>query len=310
MGSSVSIFEGSGSAAGLHSGEMEPVQVVQPAGISVAWRKLLTQAELAAPLIRVGVIEGERGSGKQTLARCLFRRLGLPNASFQCREAREWLATDGDPDSIRGFLYLDRVDLLTSPGQNLLLNVVRAIENFASSRVVLLVSSQNSLRQMAAQGLFRLDLALRLTAVRFAVPALRERREDIAPLAQTLLDHLCMRYQQGPVTLGPGSLAHLLQHDWPGNVDELAGVLELALLEAVNGVILPGNLLLKSGAEPEAKAKPAVAPEDMSLDAVIRQHVQYVLHLNHGNKLRAARQLHISRSTLYRILGNESVLAY
>ena len=54
---------------------------------------------------------------------------------------------------------------------------------------------------------------------------------------------------------------------------------------------------------------PAARAEDLSLDAIIRHHVQYVLDLNRGNKLRAARQLCISRSTLYRILGNETILA-
>ncbi len=112
------------------------------------------------------------------------------------------------------------------------------------------------------------------------------------------------------MALGPGSLARLLQHDWPGNIRELAGVLELALMEAVNGVILPENLALNGVAEPQIHAKPPVAADNLSLDAVIRRHVQYVLGLNHGNKLRAARQLHISRSTLYRILGNESLLAH
>ena len=60
-------------------------------------------------------------------------------------------------------------------------------------------------------------------------------------------------------------------------------------------------------AQPEPQ--PVTRPDNLSLDAVIRHHVQYVLDLNRGNKLRAARQLAISRSTLYRILGNESLLA-
>ncbi len=58
------------------------------------------------------------------------------------------------------------------------------------------------------------------------------------------------------------------------------------------------------------EAHPPAAGENLSLDATIRHHVQYVLDLNRGNKLRAARQLCISRSTLYRILGNESILAH
>jgi two-component system response regulator AtoC len=163
---------------------------------------------------------------------------------------------------------------------------------------------------MAGQGLLLPDLAFRLTAIRFAIPPLRQRREDIAPLAQSLLERICSRYQQRPVVLGPGALARLLQHNWPGNVRELAAVLETALLEAVNGVIHVGDLALASGAEALPEGQAAVHSQNLSLDAVIRQHVQYVLDLNRGNKLRAARQLAISRSTLYRILGNESFLAH
>ena len=162
---------------------------------------------------------------------------------------------------------------------------------------------------MAGQGLLLPDLAFRLTSIRFAIPPLRQRREDIAPLAQCLLDRICTRYQQRPVLLGPGTLARLLQHPWPGNIRELAGVLETALLEADNGVILSSNLALPTESDQPVSARPASQLDDLSLDAVIRNHVQYVLDLNHGNKLRAARQLSISRSTLYRILGNESLLA-
>src|SRR5580658_8773911 len=100
---------------------------------------------------------------------------------------------------------------------------------------------------MAGQGLLLPDLAFRLSAVRFAVPSLRLRREDIAPLAQSLLERICARYQQRPVLLGPGTLARLLQHAWPGNVRELASVLEAAMLEADNGVIRPVDLALPEG---------------------------------------------------------------
>ena len=284
-------------------------QTWQVVGISAAWRKLLMQAEMAAPHLQVASIEGEHGSGKHTLARYLFQRSPLSTTAFQRRDAREWLATDADPATLAGFTYLDRVDLLAPPGQGLLLGVLRALQDRPPGRAVLLASSQTPLRQMAGQGLLLPDLAFRLTSIRFAIPPLRQRREDIAPLAQCLLDRICTRYQQRPVLLGPGTLARLLQHPWPGNIRELAGVLETALLEADNGVILSSNLALPTESDQPVSARPASQLDDLSLDAVIRNHVQYVLDLNHGNKLRAARQLSISRSTLYRILGNESLLA-
>jgi DNA-binding NtrC family response regulator len=296
----------------IDSGSAAPV-----AGVSAAWRKLLMQAEMAAPHLQVATIEGEHGSGKHTLARYLFSRSPLARSIFQRRDAREWLATDADPATLAGFMYLDRVDLLAPPGQGLLLAVLKSLQDFPPGRAILLASSQISLRQMAGQGLLMPDLAFRLTAIRFAIPPLRQRREDVAPLAQALLERLCARYQQRPVVFGPGVMARLLQHNWPGNVRELASVLENALLEAANGVIRPGDLALPDGPQSQfenqtalrADLLPATRPAGLSLDAVIRHHVQYVLDLNRGNKLRAARQLAISRSTLYRILGNQSFLA-
>jgi DNA-binding NtrC family response regulator len=296
-------------ASGFTLVEMDSPQSIQLVGVSAAWRKLITQADMAGPHIQVAAIEGEHGTGKHSLARYLFSRSNLTNNSFQRRDAREWLVTDADPATLAGFTFLDRVDLLAPPGQGLLLGVLKALQDRPAGRAVLLASSQTSLRQMAGQGLLLPDLAFRLAAVRFAIPPLRLRREDIAPLAQSLLERICIRYQQRPVLLGPGALARLLQHNWPGNVRELAAVLETALLEAANGVIRPEDLALPTSEERLIETHPIARPDNLSLDAVIQQHVQYVLDLNKGNKLRTARQLCISRSTLYRILGNESLLA-
>lgn len=298
------------SVSGLTLVEMESAHDLQPVGVSAAWRKLLMQADMAAPHVQVAAIEGEHGTGKHMLARYLFSRSSLSTGSFQRRDAREWLVTDANPATMTGFLYLDRVDLLAPPGQGLLLGFLKAMQDRPPGRSIMLASSQISLRQMAAQGLLLPDLAFRLTAVRFAIPPLRQRREDIAVLAQTLLERICTRYQQRPVVLAPGTLARLLQHNWPGNVREMAAVLETALLEASNGIIRPEDLALASGIEAPSSLQPAIHTDSLNLDMVIQHHVQYVLDLNRGNKLRAARQLGISRSTLYRILGNENILTH
>jgi len=303
------LFQPQSSLPSLTLVEVDSPPAIQVVGVSAAWRKLIMQAEMAAPHVQIAAIEGESGCGKQTLARYLFSRSPLAGSSFQRRDAREWLVADADPSTLAGFTYLDRVDLLAPPGQGLLLGVLKALQDRPPGRAVLLASTQTSLRQMAGQGLLMPDLAFRLTAVRFAIPPLRQRREDIAPLAQSLLDRICARYQQRPVVLGPGTLARLLQHNWPGNVRELAGILETALLEAENGVIRSTDLALPTGLEIQPEQQFAVPTESLSLDSVIRHHVQHVLDLNRGNKLRAARQLAISRSTLYRILGDEAIPA-
>jgi DNA-binding NtrC family response regulator len=354
------------SASGLALVELDSATAsTQVVGVSAAWRKLLMQAEMAAPHIQVAAIEGEYGAGKHTLARYLFDRSPLAGSSFHRRDAREWLATDADPSALAGFTYLDRVDLLAPPGQSLLLGVLKSLQDRPPGRAVILASSQVPLRHMAGQGMLLPDLAFRLTAIRFAVTPLRQRREDIAPLVHFLLDRICARYKQRPVILGPGTLARLLQHAWPGNVRELSGILENALLRAENGVIRASDLampdvlqpsigaqfdspfgvnpaanplanpthnpayiphlnpllnpqfnaLINKWSSPSAGGAPMLDPQiasvaDLSLDAIIRQHVHFVLDLNRGNKLRTARQLAISRSTLYRILANESLLAH
>jgi DNA-binding NtrC family response regulator len=292
---------------GLSLVETDSQPPLQIAGVSAAWNKLLHQAEMTAPHLQVAALEGEHGSGKHTLARFLHSRSPLSRFPLQRRDAREWLATDGDAAMINGILYLDRVDMLASLGQGLLAGVLRGLQDRPAGSGVALASSQIPLRQMAAQGQLLPDLAFRLTAVRFAIPPLRQRREDIAPIAQALLERLCARYHQRPIMLGPGALARLLQHTWPGNIRELVSVLESALLEAENGVILAADLPLRADAQSRPDIQPEARPEDLSLDAVIRRHAEYVLHLHHGNKLRAARQLSISRSTLYRILANQSI---
>lgn len=268
---------------------------------------------MAAPHLQVAAIEGESGTGKHTLARYLFSQSHLASTAFQRRDAREWLATEADSDALAGFFYLEHVDLVAPPGQQLLLALLKNLQDRLTSRAIVLVSAETPLRQGAAQGLLLPDLAFRLTAIRFTIPPLRQRREDIPPLAQFLLDRLCQRYQQRTVSLAPGTLAALLQHNWPGNVRELASVLEAGLLEAENGILHPADLALFDApqipaARPEATLAPG--PANLSLDAVIQRHVHYVLELNHGNKLRAARQLAISRSTLYRLLANASFLSH
>jgi two-component system response regulator AtoC len=296
---------------------------------------LLLQAEVAGPRLQYATLEGEPGTGKHLFAQTIHRSSALATMPFQRRDAREWLASEAEAASLVGTLYLDRVDLLSSAAQNLLLDLVKVLQNqefqrtnpqksaaARLSRFLLLVSTHTSLRQLAGQGQFLPDLAFRLSAVRFPLPPLREHREDIAPLAQTLIDRICRRYQQPTAVLSPGTLPKLLQHTWPGNVRELASVLETAILDSTTGVLRPSDFVLSPANVPPAPAavqSPSVAapttssqsvPDhaaDMTLDAVIQRHIHLILNLNRGNKLRAARQLGISRSTLYRILAGGSI---
>lgn len=288
-------------------------------GVSSVLRRLLLQAEITAPRVQLATVEGEAGAGKHLFAQTLHGLSPLGEMPFRRRDAREWLASETDASALHGALYLDRVDLLAPPGQSLLLGLVKMLQTATAEeterlpRFLLLVSTHQSLRQLAAQGDFLPDLAFRLTAVRFPIPPLRDHREDIAPIAQALIDRICRRYHQSTAVLASGTLPRLLQHTWPGNVRELASVLESAILDSTTGIIRPASLQLDPPAAVRLEPYPAVTPqasgqEDLSLDAVILRHIQYVLDLNRGNKLRAARQLGISRSTLYRLLSGDSGL--
>ena len=281
--------------------------------VSSTLRRLLLQIEIAAPRLHLAALEGEPGTGKHLLAQTIHHQSSLAAQPFRRRDAREWLANEASPSSLSGTLYLDRVDLLASTGQGLLLNLIKVLQSETpAQRFLLLVSAHSTLRQLAGEGLFLPDLAFRLTAVRFAIPPLREHREDIAPITQALIDRICRRYQQPTAVLAPGTLPHLLQHPWPGNVRELASALESAILDSTTGIIRPSDLALAHPPPHTAAALPSLAdhsthPRDLTLDAAIRSHIHLVLELNRGNKLRAARQLGISRSTLYRLLAGASL---
>lgn len=279
-------------------------------GVSPALRRLLLQAEIVAPRLQLALLEGEPGTGKHLFARTLHRKSPFAASPFRRRDAREWLATETDLPPLDGTLYLDRVDLLSSAGQHLLLSFIKAVQSdpAVTSRFLLLTSSHAPLRQLVTQGHFLSDLAFRLLAVRFVLPPLREHREDIAPIAQSILERICHRYQQPVATLGPAALQHLMHHPWPGNIRELASVLESAIIDSPTSIISHSALNLPS--PPAASPQPVAASEPalpLTLESAIHRHIQLVLNLNHGNKLRAAKQLGISRSTLYRILAGESL---
>jgi DNA-binding NtrC family response regulator len=272
---------------------------------SAAMRKLFDQANIVAPHLRIATIEGESGAGKHTLARLLYDRYEARHPEirqwgFSRCDARNWLLSQSDPQSLAGFIYLDRVDLLATPGQEMLLRILKELEFRQAGTLVVLASSQSPLRELARNAQFLTELALRLTSVRLGIPPLREREEDMVPLANRFLHHISDRYRIQPVVLASGAIARIMEYDWPGNLRELSSILESAVIECSGGIIRAEDLSL-----PIAPAPAPVSmriPELLNLDAVMHHHILHVLDLNRGNKLRTARQLGISRSTLYRLL--------
>jgi DNA-binding NtrC family response regulator len=280
---------------------------------SPATRKLLEQAELVGPHLRVATIEGESGVGKHTLARLLYRRYATRHPAilqwgFTRHDARDWLLCQTDLQCLTGFIFLDRVDLLAAPAQALLLHMLKDLDFRQPGAFVVVASSQSPLRALARSGHFLTELAYRFASVRLTIPPLRERNGDIIPLATALLDRLSTRYHLARIGLTPGAITSLLEYTWPGNIRELSSVIESAVIECSNDIIHAEDLALPTAA-PISIPDALRTPELLNLDTVIYSHILYVLDLNRGNKLRTARQLGISRSTLYRLLEKRLAFA-
>jgi len=292
-----------------HHRPSDEVQLVESESAFVAANsamcKLLDQARIVAPYLRIATIEGESGSGKHTLARLLYRGYAsrhpeIAEWGFSRCDARNWLLSQTDLQSLAGFIFLDRVDLLATPGQGLLLRTLKDLDFRQPGSLVVLASSESPLRELARSSQFLTELALRLTSVRLTIPPLRDRREDIVPLANRLLHRISARYRIQPVVLTSGAIARIMEYHWPGNLRELSSTLESALVECSGGILRAEDLSLPPAVTSESL--PARVPEMLNLDAVMHHHILRVLDMNHGNKLRTARQLGISRSTLYRLL--------
>jgi len=286
-------------------------------GNSPAVQRLRTQIECAAQHIRVAALEGAPGTGKQTAARLLHQRAG--GSSFLCFDAREWVQTRslGTNLSAGSTLYLDRVELLDHESQIRLLSLLKQLHESTVAQVRVLASSHESLRQLATHRQMLPDLVYRLTAIRFQLPLLQERVEDLPLLCDYWVEQFATRYGRSIRGVTPASLALLGHHPWPGNLRELVCVLESACLEAEGEWLMPDDLVLPPILTPLAllqqsngwqiTKKTAENAEDLTLEHHVRQHVSRVLSLTHGNKLRAATLLGISRSTLYRMIAGEGL---
>ena len=149
-----------------------------------------------------------------------------------------------------------------------------------------------------AQGRFRQDLLFRLNTVEIHLPALRERRGDIGPLAEHFLRQHSERYRRGSMAFTPQALDALREHEWPGNVRELDHVVERALLMSSSNMVTAFDLALQS--TPSARLSSAL--EELSLEEAERILITKAIARFEGNANRAAEALGLSRSALYRRL--------
>jgi DNA-binding NtrC family response regulator len=302
------------------------------AGRSPVMQRLFSQMRHTARHLRIATLEGETGTGKMLAARTLHELGPAPQSPFIPCPASHFF--EGQPaiapsrpaanlefaglqvlkQACGGTLVLTRVDELSPARQARLLELLQWIDHKhilhaldSIPRQILCLTSL-PLRKLASTGALRADLANRLTAIRFTLPPLRERREDILLLADLFAQLFSATHGKPIRGLGPQTLPRLMQHSWPGNVRELESVICAAALACscqwIRPIDLPSfTVALTATPQPRNSAP----DDDPNLDRAILRHIQCVLTRVDGNKLRAAKMLGISRSTLYRLLDSAMV---
>jgi DNA-binding NtrC family response regulator len=164
------------------------------------------------------------------------------------------------------------------------------------ANVRIISASNANLPEEVAAGRFRQDLLFRLNTIEIALPPLRDRREDIIPLANHFLLQHAQRYRKELAGFDETARERLLQHAFPGNVRELDHVIERAVLMAQDRHLKAADLGLTSGGG-ESRSL-----EDMSLEEVEAFLIKKALARNDGNARKAAEALGLSRSAFYRRL--------
>jgi len=297
-------------------------------GESPAVRRVLDLVARAAPTSVSVLVTGESGTGKELVARLIHEKSARKSAPFipiNCASLPESLleselfgiergvatGVEARPGKFEladgGTIFLDEIGDMPLALQAKILRVLqeRETERIGSRRRIPLdiriVSATNVdvARRVAAKE-FREDLYYRLRVVEIALPALRERREDIPRLIRYFLERFAAREGTAAPAIDRGAMAALLSHPFPGNVRELENILEGAAALARGGVVRREDLQWITAPGPAEPVPSGSETETVSLRALEERHIQRVLRLAKGNKSRAARMLGIDRRTLYR----------
>jgi two-component system response regulator HydG len=318
--------------------------VEEPLGFvakSAPMRQLLDQARRLAKVDATVLITGESGTGKERIARLLHdesARAAGPFIAVNCGAITETLlegelfghargaftgATRDRPGLFEaangGTLLLDEVGEV-SPGMQV--KLLRALQEREIRRVgetknrkvdVRIVAATNrDLALGVARGAFRQDLYYRLNVVELHVPALRERTDDILPLARLLHAEAGLRMKRKVEGFAPGVADQLLRYDWPGNVRQLENTMERAVALSRESRLevedLPEELRRVVPAPVPALAPVISSVKVRPLADVEKEHILAALAQNGGNQTHTAEQLGIGSATLYRKLKGYGVI--
>jgi len=297
---------------------------------SPAMRRVVELAERAAPTDVTVLITGESGTGKERIARLIHqrsRRARGPFVAINCGALPEALleselfghtrgAFTGATSDKRGLfeasgagtLFLDEIGETPPSVQVRLLRALqeRTVRPVGSTRDVavdvrILAATNRDLASMVAEKTFRQDLYYRLRVIPLELPPLRERREDLLPLARAFIARTCHDNHCGPCALSSEVLNRLLAYPWPGNVRELENAIERAV------VLAEGQPRIEVGdLPPELRTIGAVsapnADDIVTLAEVERRHILATLERLDHNRKATAQALGIGDNTLWRRL--------
>lgn len=276
-------------------------------GESAAMKRLRLQIRRIGPHFRAVLIHGERGTGKERTARSLHQETVRADEPFITAAAGNRISYLMKM-ARGGTLFFKSIDEMPLDTQDELLDALRrhewSQEGLAApqkSGTRMIASTRQDLRGLVASGGFRQELYQRIAMVQIGVPCLRERMEDLPALTMHFLAGFERQYRQ-TITIEKNAMELLQSHSWPGNVQELRGVLQDAVLKNKGGVIESWQIIFSPTKESTGE-DPSKSPR---LQEVVDRHVLRVLNDCAGNKLRAAELLGISRSTLYRMLETRS----
>ena len=277
------------------------------------------------------LLEGENGTGKDLIAKTLHYqslRQAEPFIAINCAAIPETLLeselfgyekgafTDARSQkrgifelADKGTLFLDEIGEIPLMLQAKLLRVLeeqsfRRLGGLKDIQLDLRVvaATNKNLREAVKEGAFRQDLYFRLNVIQIVIPPLRERSEDILPLAKFFIEHYNRKFKRSIEGVSDEAARLLLKHDWPGNVRELRNVIERAMILEETGLITPPSLPI-SVAHSDGKLAELLVPADIPTDGLSledneRQLLARALEKTAGNQTQAARLLRITRDTL------------